>query len=771
MRDPLGARSMGAAVTTKFTTITFPVSTLLGQIETGQIGLPELQRPFVWDRSQVRDLIDSLYRGYPAGYFLFWQASPEQGFNPIGLDTKQTPPSLLVVDGQQRLTSLFAVFRGAPVLSSKFQSEHIRIAFHPQRERFEVANSATDRDVEWVGNISSLLAGSQGSFAFINTFLNRLRAAGEITNETADRIAANLQRLASLSNYTFNAVQLSFDLPIEEVSDIFVRVNSKGTQLNQADFILTLMSVYWDKGRKELEQFCQSAKMPSISPSPFNWFIEPSPDQLLRVAVGLGHRRAQLKYAYELLRGKDLESGEVSAETRTKNFEVLKEAQADVLDLTNFTEFLKSLQEAGFRSGKMITSRNSIIYSYLIFLIGRRDFGIDYKTLRQALARWFLMCVLTSRYTGSPETQVEKDIGRFAEAADGPEFLATLDQIIKAQLTSDFWEATLPDQLAWSGGFIPAMFAYFAALDLLGAKVLFSNLTVHQLLDPAQIAKKQSIERHHLFPRKFLQVTGIKSAKRINQVANYALLEWPDNVQIGATAPADYFPQLFAKHVPVSDVEKVRFWHALPDGWESMEYDAFLESRRRLMANVIRAGYTKLAEGVDPFGHAPAVILPKVAELLAAGESETVEFKASVFHSLKPDVPEKVITGSIIKTVGAFLNTNGGTLVIGVADDGTILGLADDLQLKSFNLDGFENALRTLLINAVGAVPASRCGTRFQHVDGVDVCLVDVEAGLKPTYADTDKGKGLFFIRAGNTTRQLDTKETVEYVANRWGLS
>jgi hypothetical protein len=759
-------------MTTNFTNISFPISTLLGQIETGQIGLPELQRPFVWTRSQVRDLLDSLYRGYPTGYFLFWQSSPDQGSNPIGTNGKQTTATLLVVDGQQRLTSLFAVFKDAPVLSSKFESEHIRIAFNPLRERFEVANTAIQRDPEWVSNISAVLAGTQGSFAFIKSFIEKLRGEREVTEETADLIAANLQRLASLPSYTFSAIQLSYDLPVEEVSEIFVRVNSKGTQLNQADFILTLMSVYWDKGRKELEQFCQAAKTPSTTASPFNWFIDPSPDQLLRVAVGLGHRRAQLKYAYELLRGKDLESGEVSPETRADNFEILKDAQAHVLDLTNFNEFLKALQEAGFRSGKMITSRNTIVYSYLIFLIGRRDYGVDYKSLRAAVARWFLMCVLTSRYTGSPETQVEKDIRRFAEAKNGPEFLATLDQIVSSQLTSDFWEMTLPDQLAWSGGYIPAMFAYFAALDLLGAKVLFSNLTVNQLLDPAQIAKKKSIERHHLFPKAFLQTKGITSPSRTNQVANYALLEWPDNTQIGAAPPSEYFPQMFETYVPESEKEKARFWHALPAGWESMEFDAFLESRRHMMAKVIRAGYAKLAEGIDPFGHAALPVpAPTVAELVEAGESEAVEFKSSLFHSYKPDIPEKVIVGSVIKTVAAFLNTNGGTLAIGVADDGTVLGLAEDLALKSFDLDKLENALRTLIINALGAVSASRCRTRFEKVGSNVVCLVDVDSGLKPTYAELEKGKVLFFIRAGNTTRQLDTKETVDYIADRWGLS
>lgn len=756
----------------KFTNISFPISTLIGQIETGQIGLPELQRPFVWDRSQVRDLLDSLYRGYPAGFFLFWQAAPDQESNTIGIDDKPTAPSLLVVDGQQRLTSLYAVFKGKPVLVDKMTPSRIRIGFNPLRERFEVTNNAIERDPEWVPDVSTVLSGEQSSFSFINDFVGALRDDREVTPEMADTIAENLQRLANLSNYIFSAIQLSHDLPVEEVSEIFVRVNSKGTQLNQADFILTLMSVYWDKGRKELEQFCQAARMPSAGPSPFNWFLEPSPDQLLRVSIGLGHRRAQLKYAYELLRGKDLKTSEVSANTRKRNFEILKEAQAETLDLTNFSEFMKALQQAGFRSGKMITSKNTIVYSYLVFLIGRRDFGIDYKTLRAAVARWFLMCVLTSRYTGAAETQVEKDMRRFTEAATESEFVAILDQIIKSQLTDDYWEQTLPEQLAWSGGFVPAMFAYFASLNLLDAKVLFSNLTVHQLLDPAIESKKKAIERHHLFPRAYLKSQGITATNRINQVANYALLEWPDNIKVGAQPPHEYFPSMFQQHVTSSDAEKVRFWHALPEGWENMSYDSFLEARRARMAEVIRAGFDKLVSGADPFSgvESKAPAPPSVVELLEQGESLEVEFKSSVFHSFKPDVPEKVITGSIVKTIAAFLNSQGGTLVIGVTDDGVVVGLEPDLTLKRLDLDRYENALRTIFINAIGAVQASKCRTRFETVDGKTVCLVDVDAGMKPTYADSDKGKGMFFVRHGNTTRQLDTKETVEYIADRWGL-
>ena len=757
--------------TTKFTTISFPINTLLGQIETGQIGLPELQRPFVWERTQVRDLLDSLYRGYPAGFFLMWEARQGVASQPIGANGKQASPSLLVVDGQQRLTSLYAVFRGAPVFNDKFEEIRIRIAFNPVRERFEVSNSAIASDPEWVQDVSELLSGPQGSFAFVNEYLERLKRDRELTPEQTDRIATRLQDLADLNNYTFDAIQLSHEVPIEEVSEVFVRVNSKGTQLNQADFILTLMSVHWDEGRKQLEEFCRAAKTPSAGASPFNWFISPSPDQLLRVGIGLGHRRAILKYAYEIMRGKDLESGEVTHERRAENFEILQKSQQQVLDLTNFTEYLKSLQQAGFRSGKMITSKHTIVYCYLIFLIGRADHSIDFKTLRSAIARWFFMCVLTSRYTGSPESQVEKDLRMLADATSGDEFVSTLDATVARALTDDFWTITLPDLLSWSGGYIPAMFSYFASLNMLGAKVLFSDLTVHELLDPAQAGKKSAVEKHHLFPRDYLKSIGIKKVQRINQVANYALLEWPDNIKIGASAPADYFQNLFEESVPPSEREQSRFVHALPAGWEDMDYEVFLEARRSLMADVIRGAFKKLSTGSVPDEMIPSDQFPKLAELIEAGESLNVEFKSSVWFSYRPDVPEKVISGGILKTIAALLNSEGGTLVIGIDDDGKPLGLQPDFDLKRLDADKFENALTTLFINAVGTVAAKRCKIRFEKLGNNLIALIDVEKSPKPIYAKTDKGKETFYIRAGNTTRILEGREIVEYIGESWGLS
>jgi hypothetical protein len=205
-----------------------------------------------------------------------------------------------------------------------------------------------------------------------------------VTDEEEDCLCETIDQLYDLQNYPFTAMELSQSVDEQQVADVFVRINSKGTILNQADFILTLMSVFWDEGRTQLEQFCKEARIPTTGEaSPFNYFIQPEPDQILRVDVGLGFRRARLSSVYSVLRGKDLDTGEFSEERRQKQFDILKSAQRYVLDLQNWHEFLKVINRAGYRSQNMITSQNALLYSQVFYLIGKRDFGVEpYKTER-----------------------------------------------------------------------------------------------------------------------------------------------------------------------------------------------------------------------------------------------------------------------------------------------------------------------------------------------------------------------------------------------------
>lgn len=318
---------------TVFKQVNYDLNSLIKYIELGEIGLPDIQRPFVWKNAKVRDLFDSMYRGYPVGYLLFWQNVLSDNARTIGTDKKQKPPRLLVVDGQQRLTSLYAVVKRIPVVRQNYSSEQIRIAFNPLQEKFEVFDAAIQRDKTYIPDISILWSDETDLFEVVDHYLTELKSSREVTTEEEKQIKKAISKLQSLLSFPFTALELSPNISEEDVADVFVRINSKGTPLNQADFILTLMSVFWDEGRTQLERFCIDARKPSSSgPSPFNYFIKPDPDQLLRVSVGLAFKRARLKYVYSLLRGKDLETEKFSDEQRVKQFEILKKAQEKVIN-------------------------------------------------------------------------------------------------------------------------------------------------------------------------------------------------------------------------------------------------------------------------------------------------------------------------------------------------------------------------------------------------------------------------------------------------------
>ena len=578
-----------------FTEVTYPLSNLLENIALGEIGLPEIQRPFVWPNSKVRDLFDSMYRGFPVGYLLFW-VNGANGVRQIGENTKQKISRLLIVDGQQRLTSLYAVIKGIQVVRSNYNKERIYIAFRPIDQTFDVTDATTWRDPEFIPDISELWSGEKSRNRFVKDFFIRLAESRAVSEDEEDVLSEAIDRLYDLQTYPFTALELSSTVDEENVADVFVRINSKGTPLNQADFILTLMSVFWDEGRTDLEEFSRKSRIPSDGqPSPYNQYIHPDPDQLLRVSVGYGFRRARLRHAYSILRGKDLETEQFSDEIREKQFAVLKEAQACMLNIQNWHDFLLALRSAGYTGGQMISSMNALLYSYVFFLIGKYDFLVDHFTLRNIVARWFFMVALTSRYSGSFESVMEQDLARLRNLTTAEEYVYVLDHIIKDEFTEDYWKITLPNGLETSSARTPPLFAYYAALNLLNSKVLFSNMDVRDLLNPSIRAKKSAVERHHLFPREYLKRIGIDQTRDINQVANFALVEWKDNIDIRDEPPSTYFPEYLERYRGKEDeLEKLYHWHALPVGWESMDYNEFLIDRRKMIADVIKEGFAKL---------------------------------------------------------------------------------------------------------------------------------------------------------------------------------
>lgn len=581
---------------TLFKEVNYNLTTLIQQIDLGVIGLPDIQRPFVWKDTKVRDLFDSMYKGYPVGYFLFWANANIEGTKGIGTASKQKHPTLLIVDGQQRLTSLYAVVKGQEVIRENYEKANIVIAFNPLEEKFEIPDASIKRNPRYFQNISELWQDDADLFEITDQFIDRLKQSVEISADEIKKIRKAFNNLTNLEGYPFSALELSAEIDEEQVADVFVRINSQGKKLNQADFILTLMSVFWEDGRKDLEEFCRLCRVPSKeSASPFNYLIDPNPDQMLRVSVGLAFRRARLQYVYSILRGKDLETGDFSIERREKQFQILQVAQSKVLNIVNWHEFIKSIKQAGFARHDYISSDNNLLYAYIFFLIGREDIKMDLYDLKKLIAKWFFMCSITGRYTGSPETAMESDLARLRGIDSPDQFISVLNDIIDGQLTNDFWCITLPMDLATSSSTSPSLYSYYAAQYIIGANGLFSKLKISDLLQEGLRSKKSALERHHLFPKAWLERNGVSDQTQRNQIANYALVEWNDNINISDTQPSQYLPNYLSR-LSYEDKDKMYYWHALSENWEQMDYFDFLIDRRKRIAQVVKDAYETISK-------------------------------------------------------------------------------------------------------------------------------------------------------------------------------
>ncbi|MDD3773054.1 MAG: DUF262 domain-containing protein, partial [Weeksellaceae bacterium] len=333
-----------------FTSKPYPLSNLLDEIENGDIALPDLQRPFVWKPTQIRDLFDSLFQGFPAGFILLWEITTEQRIKKIGTGDKKREPRFLVIDGQQRLTSLYSVIKNLEITNEKFETFKPKISFNPLEAKFEVWNPAIGKDIFWIDDISNFFIKTKDtSHSYITNFLKSLKSKKEISNVEEEEITKNLERLATVKSYLFTALELSSDLDTEMVSEVFVRVNSKGKPLNQSDFVMTVLSVYMPKLRERIERFSLGAKTvpESNQPSPYNNILQPDTDHLIRTIIADAFSRGRLKYAHVLLKGRDPETRVESEETRKHNLDLFQEATDRTLNLTYWQDFVKILRNIG----------------------------------------------------------------------------------------------------------------------------------------------------------------------------------------------------------------------------------------------------------------------------------------------------------------------------------------------------------------------------------------------------------------------------------------
>jgi len=592
-----------------FGAITLTVSSTLDLIESGAIMLPELQRPFVWKDKQVIELLDSMYKGFPIGTLLFWRNpfAADSGAVPLGHASgstgRQPNPDYLVIDGQQRLTSLYAIFHNKKIIDKEYHERDIQISFSPTTGEFKVQDAITANSVEWIADLSETVVGDRGAYQVAKDYLARLKAKRDVPEAEDEIVHVNIQRLFNILQFPFNPVVINANVPQDVVGELFVRVNDGGTKLREADFLLTLLSAQWEKGRRRLEDFCRKANSPGQSG--FNEFLHPSPDQLLRTVVAVGLGRAKFESVYKMmLRAHGKDSGEEEARIGELN-DKLDHALDLVTKLDNWTNFFTAIKRAGFVGRRLISSDNNLLFSYAFYLIGLDRFGMKHEELQDCIAPWFFMSALTQRYSSSFETTTEKDLSQLWSLGQNG-FHDWMRNEVVSQLTEDFWTTKLPSDLNTSSTQSPAFLAYTAALVVLDAPVLLltaSSAKVPSLLMPAVIGGKSVLNVHHLFPRNYLANMGIEDLKQVNSVANLTYVEWTRNIDVSDLAPLEYYPAAIEglrvkSGFSESYIDEVSRVHALPKNWWELPYEEFLRDRRQLMARVIRDGFKKVVQGL-----------------------------------------------------------------------------------------------------------------------------------------------------------------------------
>lgn len=597
-----------------FSTYPSRVAELLQKIESGEIALPDLQRPFVWEDAKVRNLLDSMNKGFPVGYVMLWDFPDDYDAKPrssaIGKSGTRSVRSLLI-DGQQRLTALLSAMDGIVVKDKDYKDRRIRIGFNPlaktdddkQIGRFEVWTGIMEKDPEWLSDISEVYRLSvenptTGVFMLCQSYYANVNASREkkglpllTTNEQA-AVFTNINKLLGLRNFNLPVVSIDRTASEEDVAEIFVRVNSGGQKLMEKNFIETLLAVYDNDIHWKIAQFCESARVPKDK-SAYNHIIKPEPSHLIRAAVALGFGRARLKYAYMLMRGRDLTTGQTTKAKQEENLEKFRSAMEKVTNLNNWHEFLNLFPTAGYINDSLVSSDNAVIYSYALYLLGKYKFEVPANKLRRALTRYIFTVTINATYSGSSETMFEGQLAELKNCGTPEDFLAYIDGFIATRFTESYFDVTLPDELKTSSTQAPTWCAFVASQIVLGTQVWLGTSTVSTLLSVGSSGTKRAYDKHHIFPKNYLNSIGIDKTVDRNQVANFVFIDYQSNIEISDKSPAEYVPE-FRKRIGEEAFAKSCEMNAIPPEFENLTYADFLKARRVLMAQMIKAAYLKL---------------------------------------------------------------------------------------------------------------------------------------------------------------------------------
>jgi Uncharacterized conserved protein len=688
------------------------VSDLIKDIRQGGLILPEFQRGYVWKSNQVRSYLNSLYRGYPTGSFLIWK-TPTPPKVRGDLPSDETKSYRLILDGQQRLTSVYVLMEGEAPPFYEGEKLFFNLHFNVLKEEFAFyKKSEMHGNPQWVPVTGFF---KQGLAPFIQSRSPEIR---DFYLDNFDKLG----RLDQIKNYLYYQKELT-ELEMDRVVEVFNLVNSSGTPLSKSDLALAHICSLWPEARDEF----RSAQAVHRKDN-FDFDLSFYTRCTSIVATGSA--------LYEPLYKTPIDD--------------VKAAWPKVTAALDYV--LNVLRGDGYIDAAWTFPSTTVVVPLVAYLArtGRAHFDSDAE--KRSFLHWMYAAMMWGRYSGSSETKLQEDIEGL-KADDPP---AQLRENLIRDRGRIKVEAKDLDGAGVRSPFFPM--TYVVARSR-GAVDWFNGVALYQ----KAIGKSFGLEIHHVFPQAVLYKSGFDTAdaahkRLVNEIANLAYLTKQANLGIAAKRPENYLPKVLAKYPEALKQQAVPQNHAM---WDVKEFEVFLAARRQLLADAINTYMDSLLAKKDQKGLT-------IHDFISRGEGPTLEFKSSVRWDIREGAVNKELERVVSKTLAGFMNKDGGTLVVGVTDDGAIVGLGADMKtLKKPTEDGLSLHLTEIFNKYLGEVAAADARISFAHVDGHAIAVISADAATKAVFLDGTSGPE-FYVRSNSSTRLLDVKEATQYIAQRW---
>lgn len=693
-----------------------PIAELIKDIKDGALILPEFQRGYVWNRNQVRSFLKSLYRGYPSGSFLIWKtpAPPKIRGDALEDDSKSYR---LILDGQQRLTSVYVLMEGEPPPFYEGEKLFFNLHFNLVKEEFAYYKKIEmQNNPEWIQVTGFFKKG-------LAVFLQEVAALDPPVRDFYFANMAKLTKLEQIRGYLYYLKELT-ELDMDRVVEIFDLVNSSGTRLSKSDLALAHICSKWPEAR---ESFREAQK--AYAADGFDFDLSFYTRLTSIVATG----SALYDPLYKM------------------SIDAVKAAWPKVRKALDYV-FSVLKGDAYIDRGSTFPSMFVVIplVAYLA-RTGRSQFDDDVS--KRSFLHWMFAALMWGRYSGSTETKLQADIEAL-KAADPP---VQLRENLIAERGRIKLEAKDLEGAGTASPFFPM--AYIVARSR-GAVDWFNGIALYQ----KQIGQSFGLEIHHVFPQAVLYKSGYDSGnaahkRMVNEIANLAFLTKQANLGISAKKPGVYLPKVVDKHPDALRQQAIPQQPAL---WNVASFPEFLAERRRLLAEAVNTFMDSLLTTATSKGLT-------INDFVARGEGPTLEFKSSIRWDHKTEAVNPVLEKVIAKTLAGFMNHAGGTILVGVTDEGSIVGVEPDMAslTKKPNRDGLGLHITEIAAKYCGAATAAMVDMSFASIDEKTLIVLSVEPAQQPVFVE-DQGSPEFYVRSGASTRQLNVKEATDFIASRW---